>query len=162
MAESPTDLLKLRHCDPECRSRTKLTAAKLANNGVEHVTTTRQVWRRRGERTVRAAAQDPGVEGRLAVEPLGDMEVAVHAQPPRPLVPAPGAALFAPHGLSLLPRTTWLAALPSKMVRAQLARSAFASPPASQDLSGVRPGVSERKGTDATEYLGLVWPLPLC
>jgi hypothetical protein len=75
---------------------------------------------------VRGAAQDPGVEGRLAVEPLGDMEVAVHAQPPRPLVPAPGASLFAPHGLS-----SWLAALPSSTVRARLARSAFASPPPS-------------------------------
>ena len=62
-------------------------------------------------RTVRAADEDPGVEGRrLAVEPVRDGEAAaVHAQPPRP-----GAALLAatvnaaslvraPHGLRPAP-----------------------------------------------------------
>jgi hypothetical protein len=121
-----------------------------------HVTTDKEG----GERTVRGAAQDPGVEGRLAVEPLGDMEVAVHAQPPRPLVPAPGASLLAPHGLSLLARCPALldGESATRSISFRLAAPEHRnSAPASQGLSGVRPGVSERKGTGATEYLGLVW-----
>lgn len=54
-------------------------------------------------RTVRAA-EDPGVEGRLAVEPVRDAEAAAtHAQPPRPgvhlLVAAAVPLVGAPHGL---------------------------------------------------------------
>jgi hypothetical protein len=80
-------------------------------------------------RTVRAA-EDPCVEGRLAVEPIWDVEAAAHAQPPRPgllpVLPAPAAASLvarAPHGL--LPRRDQPAALPSAWPRAtRLYRSA--------------------------------------
>lgn len=53
-------------------------------------------------RTVRAADEDPGVEGRrLAVEPVRDAEAAaVHAQPPRGGVALLAVSLVrAPHGL---------------------------------------------------------------
>jgi len=85
-------------------------------------------------RTVRAA-EDPGVEGRLAVEPVRDAEAAAHAQPPRrpglllPLLLAPAAAASlvarAPHGLPPSASTGCSAPLPSAWPRAtRLYRSA--------------------------------------
>jgi hypothetical protein len=89
-------------------------------------------------RTVRAA-EDPGVEGRLAVEPVRDAEAAVHAQPPRPgvalLVAAAAAAVNAvslvraPHGLRPCPALQLQASAWAWLPRARCNSSSSAPTP---------------------------------
>lgn len=124
------------------------------------------------KRTVRAA-EDPGVQGRLAMEPVRvrDVELAAHAQPPRPglFLPAPLAAASmarAPHGPVLSARLTALAALVvasvscnSMIVSALLRRQAPRDP--AHRLAGFYQAVARvrvAKNRKARVATGSAWP----
>lgn len=123
-------------------------------------------------RTVRAA-EDPGVEGRLAVEPVRDAEAAVHAQPPRPsvalLVAAAAAAVNAvslvraPHGLRPCPALQLQAS--AWLPRARCNSSSSAVYADSKPLTATRKFIvarvpPDRDGIvrDATRCFGSAWP----